>query len=259
MLHALLHNKLKDSFQDPHFKPSEDSLTSSVIGLMQYLPDYLFWQLLRDSCGKLSKLPKDVGKILAVNFWERMLPDGMCNSSFVEPDVWIECDMYHIIIEAKKYDSCGQEEEQWRKEIVSFNKTFDDNNKELVFIALGGNVSLQDCYITVDGKQYIVHTSSWYNLLCEVSNYLHSLQTNNFKDGKQEYIRLLNDLVSIFAKHGHLKIQWLESISMININKNSKKTIYDLLDFDNKVILQDFCKPIKQITYNNILDIWKTR
>lgn len=259
MIHALLHNKLKDSFQNSHFKPSEDSLTSSVIGLMQYLPDDLFWQLLRDSCGKVSELPKNVGKILAVNFWERMLPDGICNSSSVEPDVWIECEMYNIIIEAKKYDSHGQEEEQWRKEIVSFSKTFDDNNKELVFIALGGNVSLLDCTMTVDGKQYIVHTSSWYNLLCEVSNCLNILYISNVENGKQEYIRLLNDLISIFAKHGHLKMEWLESISLININQNSKKLIYALLDFDNKVILQDFCKPIKQIKYNNILDIWKIK
>ena len=71
MLQALLHKKLKDSFENPHFKPSEDSLTSSVMGLMQYLPDDIFWDLLRSSCGRSSNLPESVGAIMSVNFWDR--------------------------------------------------------------------------------------------------------------------------------------------------------------------------------------------
>ena len=71
MLQVLLHKKLKDSFENPHFKPSEDSLTSSVMGLMQYLPDDIFWDLLRSSCGRSSNLPESVGAIMSVNFWDR--------------------------------------------------------------------------------------------------------------------------------------------------------------------------------------------
>ena len=45
MLQALLNNKLKDSFKDPYFRPSEDTLTSSVIGLMinSILKHTSFW------------------------------------------------------------------------------------------------------------------------------------------------------------------------------------------------------------------------
>lgn len=71
MLQVLLHKKLKDSFENPHFKPSEDSLTSSVMGLIQYLPDDIFWDLLRSSCGRSSNLPESVGAIMSVNFWDR--------------------------------------------------------------------------------------------------------------------------------------------------------------------------------------------
>ena len=71
MLQVLLHKKLKDSFENPHFKPSEDSLTSSVMGLMQYLPDDIFWDLLRSSCGRSSNLPESVRAIMSVNFWDR--------------------------------------------------------------------------------------------------------------------------------------------------------------------------------------------
>ena len=61
MLQALLHKKLKDSFENPHFKPSEDSLTSSVMGLMQYLPDDIFWDLLRSSVAGLRTCRNRLG------------------------------------------------------------------------------------------------------------------------------------------------------------------------------------------------------
>jgi len=38
MLQALLKHKLKEAFRDSNFEPSEDSKTSSVFGLLQYLP-----------------------------------------------------------------------------------------------------------------------------------------------------------------------------------------------------------------------------
>ena len=136
MIQALLHNKLKDSFTNPHFTPSEDSLTSSVIGLMQYLPSKLFWQFLRSSCGGKEKLPSDIGQIISFSFWERLLPDGKYNSSHVEPDVLVETEEFYIIIEAKKYDSANQQDEtQWEKEIVALQKTYDDSEKNIIFIA----------------------------------------------------------------------------------------------------------------------------
>ena len=253
MLHALLHNKLKDSFRDPHFKPSEDSLTSSVIGLMQYLPDVLFWKLLRGSCGMQSFLPEDVGEIRSVNFWEKMTPDEECNSNYVEPDVWIECERYDILIEAKKYDSWGQYEGQWKKEIISFNKTCD---KELIYIALGGNISLKDCTLDVNGKPYTVYTSSWYNLLSEADKCRQYLISESPAGETGGYIRILNDLLAIFAKHGYLRIEWLEKMERISIGPDSAKRISALWEFDNKALLQDFYKSAKPITINTIYDVW---
>lgn len=257
MIHALLHNKLKDSFSDPHFKPSEDSLTSSVIGLLHYLPDALFWQLLRGSCGMRSALPQDVSEILSVNFWEKMAADGKHNSNYVEPDVWIECENYDIIVEAKKYDSWGQYEDQWTKEIVSFNKTFSENRKPLIFIALGGNASLQDYTIEVDGKTYTIYTSSWYNLLHEVDKYQQNLQAETASKETKGYIRLLNDALAVFAKHGYLSINWLEGMTYTCINRNSSTVLSSVWEFDNKALLQNFYKSTKPITVNNIFEIWK--
>lgn len=260
MLHALLHNKLKDSFVDPHFKPSEDSFTSSVIGLMQYLPDTVFWQLLRGSCGTVSALPEDVGEILFINFWKKMLPDGKHNSVYIEPDVWIECEKYDIIIEAKKYDdSDRQDREQWEKEIISFNKTFSENDKELIFIALGGNTSLQDRELTINDKLYTIYTSSWYKLLHEIDRYKQSFQ---FADPTREtkgYLRLLNDLIAVFAKHNHFSMNWLSSMAHKRIDQNSTSKISSLWEFDNKAVLQNFYKSATPIICNNIFEIWEQK
>ena len=90
MLQALLNNKLKDSFKDPYFRPSEDTLTSSVIGLMQYLPNEVIWKLLSQACGMKSNLTLNLGNIISFHFgqdgmlWEQVI------LNFVEPDVWIE-------------------------------------------------------------------------------------------------------------------------------------------------------------------------
>ena len=104
MLQALLKNKLKEAFRDSYFEPSEDSKTSSVFGLLQYLPAQTMWNLLRQSCGNNSSLIEKSGGLQNIQFWERWLAEGdeISNSSFVEPDVFCEFDEFNLIVEAKK-------------------------------------------------------------------------------------------------------------------------------------------------------------
>lgn len=59
MLQALIHHKLKGAFTDTHFHHTEDTTTSSIIGLLQYLPDELVWKLLKSS---LRGVKRDVKK-----------------------------------------------------------------------------------------------------------------------------------------------------------------------------------------------------
>ncbi len=101
MLQALIHHKLKGAFTDTHFHHTEDTTTSSIIGLLQYLPDELVWKLLKSSCGFSSGMPQNIGQILSVNFWDSWTPDGDINTTRVEPDVWLEFEKAFIIIEAK--------------------------------------------------------------------------------------------------------------------------------------------------------------
>lgn len=160
MLQALIHHKLKGAFTDTHFHHTEDTTTSSIIGLLQYLPDELVWKLLKSSCGFSSGMPQNIGQILSVNFWGSWTPDGDINTTRVEPDVWLEFEKAFIIIEAKKYDGGGQYEEQWRKEVKSYNLHFGKLQKRLFFIALGGNQILQNKTITVDGVNHTIHAAS---------------------------------------------------------------------------------------------------
>lgn len=208
MLQALLHSKLKDSFHDPHFSPSEDTLTSSVFGLLQYLPDKVFWDVLRNSCGDgMKKLPNDVGEIKSVEFWPKLFNvDGVeANSRYVEPDVLLTTDKYHIIIEAKKNDGGGQYEQQWRKEIQALLVDPRQKNQKIILIAMGGNneYSYKSLSFKYNNSEVVVdvYKSSWNTLLDEIVK----------KKGR--YGRIAFDIEAAMNKHGYFQTFWLASLS----------------------------------------------
>lgn len=212
MLQALIHKKLKNSFADPEFRPSEDALTSSTIGVLQFLPDEMFWNLLRQACCEPQYVPKDVGTIISINFWEKWTADGIVNKNFVEPDVWIESENYHIIIEAKKYDGVGQYQTQWKKEIMALLSE-GIAEKEIIFIALGGNAIVVDECINVDKAEFRIHKATWFNLLHAVN-----LQINITDTGSQR--RILQTVVNAFEQHRMVDVLWLNSM-----RRNTLKSI----------------------------------
>lgn len=251
MLQALLHKKLKDSFENPHFKPSEDSLTSSVLGLMQYLPDDIFWGLLHSSCGRSSNLPESVGSIKSVNFWDSWDATSTWNSKLVEPDLWIDTEDYYIIIEAKKYDASGmQHDDQWENEIKALlNENNGELEKGLIFIALGGNESLLDSTCVVDGTEYPIHTASWFNLLHAVDNLKASSEEGHIH-------RLLADIIHAFAIHRVFNTTWLQSLKPIKLNAQSASQITETLEFDNHKMFRGLYRPQSRIKYSNI-PLWR--
>lgn len=83
MIQAYFKGKLV--IQDNCIKKNEDLKTSSSIGFLQYLPDDLFWQILRDSCVGLTT--SDFGKIESFNFWAHTDATDTTNNQLVEPDV----------------------------------------------------------------------------------------------------------------------------------------------------------------------------
>lgn len=250
MLQAIINNKFDKAISENKFHGNEDTKTSSVFGLMQYLPDNLFWIILRGACGLSTKdLPNKIGKVLDYHFWEHFDPTGTTNTNHVEPDVWIESERYDIIIEAKRSDNSGdnsQYQEQWTNQIISHGNNYkNDNPKPLIYIAIGGNDSLHDSSIEINGKTHVIHTASWYNLLNTVLNELRRYESNQ---GSLNIKRILYDIIQALQIHHIIKTVWLESLLKTNIREGSDVSIQELLVFDNAAMLET-------INYYNINDI----
>jgi len=209
MLHALLNNKLKEAFRcsSNHycsdFTPSEDSKTSSVFGILQYLPGQTMWNLLRKSCGDSDLLEKTSGELEKILFWKGLkIEDG--DGYNVYPDVILEFEKFNVIIEAKKDDNSGQNKPQWERQIKGYTTEYSGKKKkEMIYIALGGNASLRKK--TIDKNKNEVYSASWYNLLNEVVNYNKNCINANEK-------RILSDVVLAFEEHDFFPIEWLETL-----------------------------------------------
>lgn len=252
MLQALLHSKLKDSFENTSFSPSEDTLTSSVFGILQYLPDDTLWNIVRNSCGEEKEnLPETIGEIEYIDFWPQYpAVEGLTtNRRYVEPDVLLVTKKYYVIIEAKKYDGGGQRLTQWKNEIISINS--EDNTKEILFVAMGGNSTLMHEEISVELKNaevrnYIINRGSWFNLLNEIQK----------KEINNETSRLVNDVTRAMNRHGFVQIEWMDSLKHNKtISTESIKTISSWKSH-RIIFLEDFNKSKLKINTNSINTIW---
>lgn len=235
MLQATLHKKLKASFADPSFRPSEDTLTSSVVGLLQYLPSGLFMEILREACGAAGTFPGDMGEVTDVKFWER------CETR--EPDVIVTTDNYHLIIEAKRSDDPLQYAEQWQWEVETFVRSFDDNDREIILLALGGNASHGDTSVTVDGRRYAVYRASWFGLL-------HAVTRQTRLDHPPHVGRLLADVVSAFGLHGFFEMTWLSSLRPCHLSSDSVRT------FLHRGAFSPFYQPLTPLTSTTLINLY---
>lgn len=240
MIQAYFKGKLR--IKENYIEQNEDLKTSSSIGLLQYLPDDVFWLILRDSCVGFDIDDKDIGKILSFNFWPHT--DCAFNKNYVEPDVWIETEKYDVIIEAKKGDDCGQSEYQWQNEIESIKNEQRKNGtdiKPIILIALAGNNSMK----VENTNNCKIYKASWYNLLNSLVNVRYK-QTDNF------YIcRVLDDAIDMFAFQGLMKVSWFDSLLYITIKDNF------IVSWKPVRIIKEFSS-LSNIKINNLnLQLWK--
>jgi len=227
MLQALFKQKLKEAFRDSTFEPSEDSKTSSVFGLLQYLPAQTMWDLLRQSCSDYSSLGEISGELQDIQFWTRWSAKGddISNLRDVEPDVFCEFENFDLIVEAKKDDQTGQYEQQWINEISAYMNEYADNKKALIFIAFGGNKTFESKKIYIKGREYFVHLASWQNLLNAIDNH-------KKKCSILEQKRILSDIIRAFEKHNFFCLEWLENLGEFYKNNISN------INIDSKIILK---------------------
>lgn len=212
MLQAFFKGKLV--IQDNRVKHNEDLKTSSSIGLLQYLPDDLFWNIMRNSCIGFPAI--DFGKITSFIFWAHNDPTGTRNTDYVEPDVWIETENFDVIIEVKKMDENGtypQSMEQWQDQIQSVKNEQNNNDyeKPIILIALGGN----DNMLPEKVLDCPVYKASWYNLLNAVVSERDAQKINS------NICRILDDVIELFARQGVMTVTWLNSLPKYEVNETA--------------------------------------
>lgn len=197
------------------FLSNEDFKTSSSIGLLQYLPDNVFWNIMKRCCVELDVAA--LGKIQNFNFWRHTDRTKTKNSNYVEPDVWIETENYDVIIEAKKNDGGGQYLQQWHDEIQSILNEQRNGNyqKPIILIALGGNENLQPESVSVGNERFDVFKTSWFDLINAIVTEFNSQENNG------NVYRILSDVVELFAHQGVIVMKWLNNLIKYDVDETA--------------------------------------
>lgn len=217
MINAVL-NKKAD------IQRNEDVKTSSILGLLLLLPAEMFWKLLRSSMSDTHMLPASSGDILNSEFWPHWNVDNkdteVTNQKLVEPDVFIEFENFDLIIEVK-LDGNFQYSDQWTNEVCAYKSNI-STEKELIFVALGGNASLDSILLTKGrAKGTTVHKCSW-NRLLEVVHSEVEYQEHATYPYDRHILRILHMIEKAYTIYGERVTLWMESIptSLLNIDCN---------------------------------------
>lgn len=216
MLHAILFNKAGKSLANREmdwrqfFTPSEDSLTSTIFGNLLHLPVELFWQILNKSCYG-DGLTNQNSRILSVEFWPHWTPTYSNNTNFIEPDIFIRTTHFDLIIEAKRFDYNKQSSQQWENEFQGYLNDYGNDQKEVIFLALGGISNEEPEIIKLKDRNMRVIKCRWIRLLNEVKNVQMKLEKiQNHISNIDSTIIIINDIVMGFGIHGYATGKWLE-------------------------------------------------
>ncbi|WP_312175468.1 hypothetical protein [Chryseobacterium sp.] len=197
----------------------EDSLVSIAFDGLKYLPDELFWSILRDSL-ITGNLPI-VTAISEIHFWQRWNAAGTTNINFVEPDIYIRTDNFDVIIEAKRWDKNQQSQNQKNNQIKAYHNEFQDSKKLLFYIELGGlyNNSPVSNYL-FENIEVITCKTNWTQLLTSIITHYQNLDRLNLKLFNPQK-RILEDIIKGFELHQFYTIKWLFDLKNQKIDSHS--------------------------------------
>ncbi len=181
----------------------EDPRTSTIFDALLHLPDRLVWGVIRDACNGNKILPKDLGTLEAYDFWPEWGAKGTTNECRVEPDVFLRFTGADIIVEAKRFDSGGQDQGQWENELIAYQNEYGSEKKTAFLIALGGNGNyLQSQTIQSNGHERTVVKCSWVNL--------HAVLIDKRKRLTGSGRRVVESLLLACNLFGFRSYKWLE-------------------------------------------------
>lgn len=212
MLNAVDKNKVKKGL----FRANEDSLTSFIFEKLNYLPRELFKSILIGSI-KDNTFPSDIdfNAIKNIEYWPHWNSEGTKNKNLVEPDVFIQHEKYDFIIEAKRWDENQQWQGQWEKELKSYFNEYEEEKKEIIFIALGGiwKKETEEVEIKVKGE-YIkikIYKCKWASILENVKNFRNNIEESaSFLSSSRSVQNILSDMILAFAIYGFSVADWFE-------------------------------------------------
>ena len=203
MLHSTYHHK----------ETNEDPKTSAVFENLMLLPDNVFWYLLRQSCFSNDTMPIHSGLLLSYEFWPHWDRTGTDNTNYVEPDLFLEFELFDVIIEAKYGDYGGQYQHQWQQEITAYHNEYGDE-KPFVFIAVGGNQSIVAETISVKGEKVKIYKCNWLSILMGVNKCQKELESISAPDmNVSATLRLLDNIILAFNINGVYNIDWFNSMA----------------------------------------------
>ena len=199
-----------------HKETNEDRKTSSIFENLMLLPDNVFWHILRTSCFYNERMFKISGQLLDYQFWCHWDRTGTDNTNYVEPDVFLRFEHFDVIIEAKYTDWGGQYvqyEQQWKQEITAYLNEYGNEEKPVIFIAIGGNLSVDVEEVKIRGSKYSIFKCNWSSILISINKYRNELARVSVPETHiSATLRLIDNIILAFNINGVYNIDWFNSM-----------------------------------------------
>ncbi len=225
MIYAVKHNKVNRSL----YKANEDSLTAAVFERLMYLPKELFQHIIEQAL--FESIPElELKNLETIEYWPNWDSEGTGNNHHVQPDVFLRMSKADLIIEAKRYDKGQQLPYQWKKEITAYNNDYGEDEKNLIFIALGGLHTEDTDVLTVGSQEHKIYKCSWTRLLEAIKDVKFRMENSfDLTHSGTGINRILEDIILCFSLYGFSTAEWLErflppqDIKQLGITILSKK------------------------------------
>lgn len=208
----------------------EDPKTSSVFENLMLLPDNVFWHILKSSCFYNERMLTNSGRLLSYGFWAHWAHrdnTGTGNNTYVEPDLFIRFEEFDVIIEAKYGDYGGQYIKQWTQELTAYDNEYGKEKKPVIFIAVGGNMSMDIEEIKVRSRKHLIFKCNWLSLLIATNKYRSELKRISVPDmNTSATLRLLDNIILAFNINGVYNIDRFNTMA-------TEKNIINSSSIDN--------------------------
>lgn len=207
-------------------KYCEDSLTSTVFGLLKYLPTETFWSILKKSLYH-QELPSISGEIQEYEYWPKWLAENTGNERYVEPDLFIRFEEFDLLIEAKRQNENQQRDDQIAAQIQAYYNEYEEDNKALYYIQVGGLLDLnKEKPRHYNDKKIVMCKTNWTRLLDQIVEEKDKLEDINYSH-LNSYKRIFDNLVKGLELHGYFKKLWLDSLNVTITPTQTPKKLFD--------------------------------